>query len=1431
MPRFVVVIVGAFMAAVTVFAVLEMVIARKAQESGNFESARRVLASALELGRHTIEQDAGALAAAAHGVMNEPGARDAFVRRDIDVLSQRIGPIFERLKAMQQVSALSLRAADGTILFRAHAPGRRGGGPLHASYWRASESRMPAAGLEITEGGGGVGVSVVSPWLDDQGTLLGFVEMMRDFGGHAGHLRQILGVESLILLDRAAAGEDAWREAKPEHRLDRQVVAGGSISLTPAQLSDILARPKDDVALVDLPGAEWFSLWLPLTDLQDRPLGGMLAFVQPAAKGFTRAGVTQTLLLLVSAGGMLTVLFYLLAARVDRELRRSQGDLARGEERYALAMEAAAEGLYDWDIASGSLYVSPRVQEIFGFPTEKLRTNLDWLAHVLPEDAGKYRDAAIAYFKGRDETLSCEYRIVDSAGEIRWIQERSLGARDKSGQVTRLVGSIGDVTELKRAESALMEAHRDLEQRVTERTMMLHQTTQALKQREERLRAIMNAVIDGIITTDERGVIETVNPAVEEIFGYPAAEVVGQNVTMLMAHEDAARHDGYLANHTSDRPSVIGVGRELVGRRKDGATFPLEIALSEVNLGKQRLFIGVVRDITRRKQGEQALRESERRFRNIFEQSVEGIFQTSPDGAYIEANPALAALYGYSSPEEMKTQITDIGQQIYVDPRARDEFKRRINSEGIIRDAEYQLRRRDGGAVWVLENCWAVRDTDGTLLYYEGTVQDITERKRAEREIAEKQALLHATLENITQGVAIFDRDRRLLGGNNLFERMLGLAPQLTRLGTALSDLVTFFRARGDAVGDDSPEALMAEGQPHDPPKGERVLPGGLVVQVVARHIADERMLITYTDVTDLKQHEAELRRSEERYALAARGANDGLWDWDLDHAAVYYSPRWKTMLGCSDEELGSSPEEWFGRVHPDDLDELKAAIETHLSGATTHVEVEFRIRHSDGRYRWMLTRGLAVFDPVAGRALRIAGSQTDITERKRAEQQLLYDAFHDGLTGLPNRALFMDRLGQAVSRSKRSTDRTFAVLFLDVDRFKYVNDSLGHSAGDGLIVALARRITACRRASDTVARLGGDEFAVLLEDVTSLADAVAVADQVQKAISTPLSLRGQEVFPSASMGIAWGTSEYDRAEDVLSDADVAMYRAKAAGKSRHEIFEKSMRVHSIMKLGLETDLRRAFERNEMVLFYQPIMKLETGRIAGFEALMRWRHAQRGLVSPAEFIPLAEETGLIVQLGWWAMQEACRQMQTWNERFPHEEKLFMSVNVSARQFKDPDLIDNIAALFRDTGFDPRCVKLEITESLLMDNPAVAADWLKRLKALDLSLAIDDFGTGYSSLSYLHRFPFDTLKVDRSFVSTMVANRGNLEIVRAIVDLSHTLGMKVVAEGAERAEESDLLRALGCDFVQGYYFGRPVPSEEIETMLAKLGVKEIEAAPV
>lgn len=550
------------------------------------------------------------------------------------------------------------------------------------------------------------------------------------------------------------------------------------------------------------------------------------------------------------------------------------------------------------------------------------------------------------------------------------------------------------------------------------------------------------------------------------------------------------------------------------------------------------------------------------------------------------------------------------------------------------------------------------------------------------------------------------------------------------------------------------------------------------------------------------------LKESEERYSLAAQGANDGLWDWNLLTNQVYYSPRWLEMLGMS--SIGSSPDDWFARIHPEDRSRVESDLQAHLGDTTPHFETELRIRHSDGHYRWMLCRGMAVRTDN-GSCHRIAGSMRDITDGK----------FADSITGLPNRVLLTERIQSCIDRFKADPARQFAVVYLDIDNFKLINDSLGHEAGDKLLMSVARRLQRTIRTSDAlVARLGGDEFAILVENIASQDDAVLVAERLLHNFEAPFVLGGssREVFATVSVGISVCSDRCDRAEDMLREADTAMYRAKSQGKSCYRSFDPAMQENVSFRLRIESQLRRALDRNEFVLNYQPIVTLPEGEVIGFEALIRWQHPKLGLVSPAEFIPIAEETGLIVPIGRWVLEEACDQLVAWKLAFPHKQQLHMAVNVSRRQMRHTNLIKDVDAVMHTAGISPGDLKLEITEGTIMEDAEKGARMLKEMRDRGVKVAIDDFGTGYSSLACLHSLPLDSLKIDQSFVSRMTGSGNNLAIVRTVLRLADNFGFDVVAEGIETEDQHNMLASMRCDFGQGYLYSPPLPAERAADLL-------------
>lgn len=598
--------------------------------------------------------------------------------------------------------------------------------------------------------------------------------------------------------------------------------------------------------------------------------------------------------------------------------------------------------------------------------------------------------------------------------------------------------------------------------------------------------------------------------------------------------------------------------------------------------------------------------------------------------------------------------------------------------------------------------------------------------------------------------------------------------------------------------------------------KDGRIFPVSIASDVVMNAAGEPLGVVSCCeDISERKEAEEKLRESEERYALAVSGANDGLWDWDLKRNVIYFSPRWKSILGFDDTEIRDHIDEWFRRVHPDDFKRLQADLMGHLDGRSPHFECEHRMLHSDGNYRWVLSRGLAVRDDD-GNVNRMAGSQTDITQRKLAEEQLLHDAFHDALTGLPNRFLFLDRVGLCFDRAKRRSNYLFVVMLLDFDNFKFINDSLGHFAGDRLLTDIARKLEAILRPGDTIARFGGDEFAVLLDDISSVRAAEKVIERIQSELNEPFLLNSNEIFLTVSIGIALSSSSEQSPEALLRDAETAMYRAKSSGRACYKIFDTSMHEQAKARLQLETDLRWAIERNEFQIYYQPIISLQAKQIIGFEALIRWNHPKRGLVHPSEFIPVAEETGLIVPLGEWMLKASCRQIKVWQEMGFNN--LRVSVNFSAHQFQNRNLAGMVESVLKDAQLSGDVLKVEITESIAMKNIDFSISTMKALSEMGVQILIDDFGTGYSSLSYLKRFPINTLKIDRSFVHDLTINPDNAAITAAIIAMARSLNINVIAEGVETKEQLLFLKKEGCDLIQGYFFSKPIPDFLVGTYL-------------
>jgi len=569
----------------------------------------------------------------------------------------------------------------------------------------------------------------------------------------------------------------------------------------------------------------------------------------------------------------------------------------------------------------------------------------------------------------------------------------------------------------------------------------------------------------------------------------------------------------------------------------------------------------------------------------------------------------------------------------------------------------------------------------------------------------------------------------------------------------------------------------------------------------------------------------AQRRQSQERYRLVEAAVNDGLWDWDIPAGKVYYSPRWKSMLGFTDSEIGDSPEDWFGRVHADDRTLVAERQNEHFQGRSEQLCGECRMLHKDGQYRWVLYRGTVVAGEN-GVKIRAVGSFTDITDRKLAEEQLRFEAMHDALTGLANRVKLADRLSCCIARRKRESDFHFAVMFIDLDRFKVINDSLGHQIGDKLLVEIARRLkvfvrdgdTIARHQPDHVARIGGDEFVLVLENIRHESDILHIAERLHKEISGTFHIEGHEICALLSLGVAFGNETYHTAAEILRDADTALYQAKSDGKSCTRIFDPKMHERAVTRWQTETELRKAITENQLVLHYQPIIDT-FGQAIAMEALVRWQHPTRGLLPPGEFIPIAEDTDLIIHVGRWVLTEACRQMKQWQAEIPVTESLAISVNVSSNQFSQPNFATEVTKVLHDAGLSPHRLRLEITESTAMTEPATAISTLTRLRSTGVSIDLDDFGTGCSSLSYLHRMPLNSLKIDKSFVWAMKSDKVGYCIVQTIIKLAHLLDVRVVAEGVETQDQVNVLKNLGCDYLQGYLISKPLPVPQASSYLS------------
>jgi diguanylate cyclase (GGDEF)-like protein/PAS domain S-box-containing protein len=691
------------------------------------------------------------------------------------------------------------------------------------------------------------------------------------------------------------------------------------------------------------------------------------------------------------------------------------------------------------------------------------------------------------------------------------------------------------------------------------------------------------------------------------------------------------------------------------------------------------------------------------------------------------------------------------------------------------------------------------------------------ERRLAERRKSEER--YRSLFDGVPIGLYRTTPAGRMLDGNESLVRILGYPDRETLLGANVSDIYLHpdDRLRWQLIV----EAETGSGVRSFEARVRRY--DGTVIWVrfsMRVYRDDQGKILRYEgaleDVTDRRVAEEALRASEERFRALVQNASDMISILELDGTLRYASPSHQRLLGHSAGDLIGG--NLLDLVHSEDRPLLANALQCLVDLPDENLTIEYRCQHRDGTWLTLESTASNLLNHPAVTGLVL--NSHDITDRKRAEERLLHDALHDELTGLPNRALFMDRLWQAMERARRDRERLTAVLFLDVDQFKIVNDSLGHLVGDELLIQIARALSSVLRPMDTIARIGGDEFALLVEGGKEVDDAVAVAGRIHERLAAPINLGGHEVFITASIGIAVHTPDYEKPEDLLRDADTAMYRAKSSGRACHVVFNRGMHQFVMARLQLESDLRRAIERGQIEIHYQPFVDLATGTVIGLEALMRWSHPRRGLILPEDFLNVAEETGLIVPIGEHVILQACRRVRELQLKYPEHGNLRVTVNLSNKQFFQSDLDGQIAAALASSGLAPEHLGLEITEGVIIRHAESATSRFTRLKALGVQLYLDDFGKGYSSLNYLHRYPMDILKIDRSFVSRIDEEGSNLSIVAAIVTLGHQLGMAVVAEGIQSVEHVAKLRGLKCEYGQGFFFSHPVDGGEVEALITR-----------
>lgn len=915
----------------------------------------------------------------------------------------------------------------------------------------------------------------------------------------------------------------------------------------------------------------------------------------------------------------------------------------------------------------------------------------------------------------------------------------------------------------------------------------------ALRESERRYRQMFeNTRAVQLLVDPEGGAIVDGNMAACDFYGYTRDEMRALRIWDINVRgEEGVRRD---MSRASAQEVSLFYFRHM---KASGEIRDVEIHSGPVEVGGRTLLYSIVNDITERRRAEQALQQSEEKYRIIFDYAPVGIYQSTREGNIVTANLTLAHMLGYESPDELLT--LNLERDIYYDPSQRQEMVRHFEPFGYADHVELQWRRKDGAPIWVQLNAHAARSANHGIVYFEGFVYDVTERRRAAESVLAANAQRKAVLDAATRvSIIATDPDGMITVFNSGAERMLN-HPASSMIGRrSMTDVVALQAELHDEVGEHEWAYLRSDGEK-------------LVVAVSVTALRDETGVLTgylhvATDITGRKKAEEMLRKQSAAVTASMDGI--GIIDERLDF--TYANDSLARLFGYP------TPHAMIGR-NLCDLYEPHEQVRFVTSIVPTVLQ--------RGRWRGEATGlrldGVNFPQEISLSAISGEGSMVcvvrDITERTYAEEQIKHLAYHDALTNLPNRLLFKDRLTVALSHAHRETS-LLAVLFLDLDRFKVINDSQGHNIGDQLLQAVASRVAACVRDSDTVARLGGDEFTILLPRLSHSEDVAPVAAKIIEAVRYPFHIEGREFYITTSIGISVYPEDGFDAETLIKNADTAMYQAKELGRDNYQLFNAHVNAKALQRIALEHGLRRALPNDELSVHYQPIFDFATNRIIGMEALLRWQHPTMGNIPPATFIPIAESTGAMVPIGSWALRQACHQAKVWHDA--GLSGLSLAVNLSVTQLQQADLVDSVREVLAETGLEPALLELEVTESGAMHNPETSIRVLYELKKLGIGISLDDFGTGHSSLSYLKRFPVDTLKIDQSFVQDTTTDPDAAAIVQAIIAMAHSLRLKVIAEGVENPEQAEFLRANGCDQFQGFLITRPLPAVEFMALLSQ-----------